>query len=116
MVIMSYATDSSLLSFFTMIADPVRLQILLILLKVKESPVSALIEKIDRSQPMISYHLGCLRDCGLINAKKSSKDARIMLYSLHEPDVVEKIFLLAENFLLKHDVCKYHPTCQVKSS
>ena len=108
--------ETSLLSFFTMIADPVRLHILQILLKEKESAVSTLTEKIERSQPMISYHLGCLRDCGLVNAKKSSKDARIILYSLHEPEVVEKIFLLAENFLLKHDTCRNHPTCQVKPS
>ena len=107
--------NSSLLTFFTMIADPVRLKVLQILLKEKEASVSTLIEKVNKSQTMISYHLGCLRDCGLVNARKSSKDARIIMYSLHEPEVVERIFLIAENFLLKHEVCKDHPICQIKT-
>ena len=103
-----------LLSFFTMIGDHVRLQILQFLLKEGEIPVSSITEQVERSQSMISYHLGCLRDCGLVNTRKSSKDARIVLYSLHEPEVIERIFLLAENFLLKHEVCKNHPTCQIR--
>ena len=111
---MDNSNDLSLLSFFTMIGDPVRLQILQILLKEGVIPVSSITEKVKRSQSMISYHLGCLRDCGLVNTRKSSKDARIVLYSHHEPEVIERIFLLAKNFLLKREVCKNHPTCQIK--
>ena len=110
---MNLSSDSSLLSFFTMIAEPARFQILQVLLKEKECPVSVLAEKIACSQSMMSYHLGCLRNCGLVNARKSSKDARIIFYSIHEPDTIEKIFLLAENFLLIHEECKHHPVCQV---
>ena len=110
---MNSTNDQSLLTFFTMIADPVRLQILQLLLKEKRMPVSELINRTEKPQSMVSYHLGCLKDCGLVIGQKSSKDARVIMYSLHEPDVVERIFLLAENFLLKHEICKNHPVCLV---
>ena len=109
---MAQITDDSLLNFFSMIADPVRYHILHHLLKEKEMSVSDIIEKLDRSQTMVSYHLRCLKECGLINNRKSEKDARIIFYSLHEPEIIERIFLIAENFLLKHDACKDYPACR----
>ena len=87
--------------------------ILQLLLKEKEMSVSALIEKLDQSQTMVSYHLRCLKDCGLLNNRKSDDDARITFYSLHGAEFIERIFLMAENHLLKHEACKNYPACRL---
>ena len=114
LILLLQVNNSDLSNFFSMIADPVRFNILQILLKEKELSVSDIIGKVERSQTMVSYHLRCLKECGLINNKKSRKDARINYYSLHEPEFVERIVLIAENYLLKHEVCKDHPACRLK--
>ena len=105
--------DSDLMNFFAMIADPVRFNILALLLKENEVSVTKIIEIVDRPQGMISYHLKCLKDCGLVKKKESESDARIKLYSLHETAVVKQVFQIAENFLMKHDECKNHPACRL---
>jgi DNA-binding transcriptional ArsR family regulator len=51
--------------FFRGFADPSRLAILEAL-RQGPSTVSALVEATDLSQPNVSNHLSCLRDCGLV--------------------------------------------------
>ena len=89
--------DSEISNFFSMIADPVRFSILKILLKSEELPVSTIVEKTGRSQTMVSYHLRCLKDCGLLNNRKSDKDGRSIFYSINDPDFVDRFFLIASN-------------------
>lgn len=98
-----------------MLSEPVRFSILRILQKENELPVSKIIDKIGRSQTMVSYHLRCLKDCGLLNNRKSKEDGRLIYYSLHDPDFVERLFLIAENYILKHEICKDHPACRLKT-
>lgn len=114
-ILLAPITESDLVNFFSMIAEPVRYSILQFLLKEKKLSVSEIIKKTERSQTMVSYHLRCLKECGLLNGSKASKDARVIYYSLHDPEFVERIFLIAENYLLKHEACKDHPACRLKS-
>ncbi|OLS24242.1 MAG: hypothetical protein HeimC3_21410 [Candidatus Heimdallarchaeota archaeon LC_3] len=107
-------TNSARTAFFTMISDSVRHLILEYLLEHSKSSVNNLIEVLNKPQTLISYHLHCLTDCGLLNRTKSDKDGRKMIYSIHEPDFVEKIFQLADSYLLLHKNCETHQACRIK--
>lgn len=113
---MTVELDSPRVSFFSMIADPVRHTILTCLLEEQICSVSRLIELTQKPQTLISYHLRCLKDCGLINNHKSEQDARQTLYSLHDEKFVKKIFLLADTYLQEHNECKNHSACQIKGN
>ncbi|OLS20324.1 MAG: hypothetical protein HeimC3_41170 [Candidatus Heimdallarchaeota archaeon LC_3] len=109
-------TNSTRMAFFTMISDSVRHSILEYLLEHRKSSVNNLIETLNKLQTLISYHLHCLTDCGLLNRIKSDKNARKMIYSIHEPDFVEKMFQLADKYLLLHKNCETHQACRIKNA
>ena len=75
-------------------ADPSRLSILQAL-RDTEHTVSELVEITDFSQPNVSNHLSCLRDCGLV---KFRQQGRFAYYSLSD-DRVAKLLLLADELL-----------------
>lgn len=75
-------------------ADPSRLSILEALLE-KERTVSDLVETTGLSQPNVSNHLSCLRDCGLVIARQQG---RFAYYSLSD-DRVANLLLLAGELL-----------------
>ncbi len=72
--------------FFSAFAHPVRLQIL-DELRNGEKSVSDLVKLIDGvSQSQVSNHLACLRDCGLVNARR---EWRKIYYSLADPKTAQ---------------------------
>ena len=75
-------------------SDPSRLSILEAL---RDSPltVSELVEATGLSQPNVSNHLGCLRDCGLVVAEQ---EGRYVTYHLSD-DRVGELLSLAESLL-----------------
>ncbi|OLS18664.1 MAG: hypothetical protein HeimC3_48750 [Candidatus Heimdallarchaeota archaeon LC_3] len=107
-------SDSARIAFFTMISDPVRHSILNYLLEHKESSVNNLIKTLDKPQTLISYHLHCLKDCGLLNSTKSENDGRKIIYFLHEPELIKKLFELVDSYLILHENCETHISCRVK--
>jgi len=80
-------------------ADPSRLSILEALLG-QERTVSDLVETTELTQPNVSNHLSCLRDCGLVTVRQQG---RFSYYSLSD-DRVAKLLLLADELLA--DVAK----------
>lgn len=80
-------------------ADPSRLSILEALLN-QERTVSDLVEITGFTQPNVSNHLSCLRDCGLVTVRQQG---RFSYYSLSD-DRVAKLLLLADELLA--DVAK----------
>lgn len=80
-------------------ADPSRLSILEALLE-QERTVSDLVETTGFTQPNVSNHLSCLRDCGLVTVRQQG---RFSYYSLSD-DRVAKLLLLADDLLA--DVAK----------
>lgn len=70
---------------FRGLADPTRLAILLELLD-GERCVSDLVERVGSSQPNVSGHLACLRDCGLVLDRPGER--RQVFYRLSGPEVV----------------------------
>ena len=75
-------------------ADPSRLGILVAL---RNGPltVSEIVEATSLSQPNVSNHLGCLRDCGLVTAEQQG---RYVTYHLSD-DRVGELLALTESFL-----------------
>ena len=80
-------------------ADPSRLSILEAL-RDGERTVSEVVETTGFTQPNVSNHLSCLRDCGLVTVRQQG---RFSFYSLSD-DRVAKLLLLADELLA--DVAK----------
>src|SRR4029453_10443754 len=75
-------TDRAPPVFVRLAAHPVRWR-LLSELAVSDRRVRELVELAGQPQNLISYHLGLLRGCGLVNAHRSSFDARDSYYHLN---------------------------------
>jgi DNA-binding transcriptional ArsR family regulator len=59
--------------YFRVLADPTRLRILELLRVEGELPVGAIAERLGISQPGVSNHLGCLRWCGFVAARREHR-------------------------------------------
>lgn len=79
---------------FRGLADPSRLAILKNL-RASEQSVSQIVEATALSQPNVSAHLACLRDCGLV---VSRQEGRSVIYALAD-ERMEELFLLSEDIL-----------------
>ena len=78
------AISPTLLStLFRGLADPARLSCLLV---VRQQPrtVTEVVAYTSLSQPNVSKHLACLRNCGLVQAERSG---RFVFYQLAHPQV-----------------------------
>jgi len=64
---------SELESFFAALADKTRLQITLFLLSKEGATVQEISESLGKSQSLISHHLACLRNCGVVRVEKRGK-------------------------------------------
>ncbi len=93
----SSVTESSLLStLFRGLADPARLSCLL---AVREHPrtVNEVVTTTGLSQPNVSKHLACLRDCGLVRAQRSGRFVSYHLAHSHVDALLQAAeVLLAE--------------------
>ena len=67
--------------FFRALGDPTRLRLLTLLLE-RERPVTELVEMVGAPQGRISTHLGCLRWCGLVTARR---EGRQVIYAITDP-------------------------------
>lgn len=77
---MSSESLDALERFGTALADPIRRQVLLLLLEGGSYP-NELLSKIDTSQPNLSNHLACLRSCGLVRTEREGRRVRYELAS-----------------------------------
>jgi ArsR family transcriptional regulator len=81
---------NKILPIFKALSDETRLRILA-LLKEGELCVCDIAETLKMTQPNISFHLGMLREAGLIKDKKSG---RWIHYSLDDSDIFRRFLLL----------------------
>jgi DNA-binding transcriptional ArsR family regulator len=96
MIAPSTTTAPGLLAaFFRGLADPARLSCLLAV-REKECSVGEVVAATGFSQPNVSKHLACLRDCGLVQVRRSGK---FVYYRLGDAGV-EKVLQEAEALLL----------------
>jgi DNA-binding transcriptional ArsR family regulator len=91
-------TDSVTLEakLFRGLSDPSRLSILRTL-RDGESSVTEIVEKTGLSQPNVSGHLACLRDCGLVVSRQAG---RSVYYALADKRL-EDLFQAAEGILAR---------------
>ena len=75
-------------------ADPSRISILLALREGART-VSDLVQTTGFTQPNVSNHMSCLRDCGLVSVRQQG---RFAYYSLSD-ERVAKLLLLADELL-----------------
>lgn len=85
-------------------ADPARLAILEAL---RDGPhaVGELVDATGLSQPNVSNHLACLKDCGLVTGERNGRQ---VIYALSDPRV-EKLLAATEDLLA--DVAQGLPGC-----
>ncbi|AOL16770.1 transcriptional regulator [Sulfolobus sp. A20] len=83
---------------FSSLADRTRLSIVLFLLDKKEATVDEISKKLEKSQSLISHHLSCLRNCGVVKVRKEGK---FSYYSLSSDEVIELI-KIAINHVRNH--------------
>lgn len=62
-----------------LLADPVRWQLVTELAR-SDRRVGELVERVDRPQNAVSYHLGALRRAGLVSSRRSAADGRDVYY------------------------------------
>ncbi|AEB95271.1 MULTISPECIES: ArsR/SmtB family transcription factor [Metallosphaera] len=61
-------------SLFSALSDYTRLEIVLLLLE-REASVQEISLSLNKSQSLISHHLACLRNCGVVEVKKRGKNS-----------------------------------------
>jgi len=95
-MLISYTTSGVELQakLFRGFADPSRLSILQAL-RDSERTVSELVQSTGLTQPNVSNHLSCLRDCGLVRLRQQG---RFAYYSLSD-DRVAQLLGLADELL-----------------
>jgi len=106
----SHTTVDLQAKLFRGFADPSRLA-LLMALRVGERTVSDLVQATGLTQPNVSNHLGCLRDCGLVAVRQQG---RFAYYSLSDPRV-EQLLALADELLGEvargvYECVRYNPS------
>lgn len=79
---------SELESLFSALSDKTRLSIVLFLLDKKEATVDEISKKLEKSQSLISHHMACLRNCGIVKIRKEGK---FSYYSISSEEIAELI-------------------------
>lgn len=93
---LSTTSTALLASLFRGLADTARLSCLLAV-RERECTVSEVVAATRLSQPNVSKHLACLRDCGLMQSRRSGK---YVYYALSDAGV-EQVLQSAEALLLQ---------------
>ncbi|HEV2461607.1 MAG TPA: metalloregulator ArsR/SmtB family transcription factor [Ktedonobacterales bacterium] len=92
------ASSSTLLmaKLFRGLSDPARLSCLLAVRK-QERTVGEIVAATSLSQPNVSKHLACLRDCGLVHAERAGRHVTYCLCGTG----VEEVLLAADTLLAR---------------
>ncbi len=77
------------------LAHPLRLKLVETLLQEGTQNVTALIERVNRSQALVSKHLRVLRDAGVV---RCTPDGRCRGYEVTSPDTVAALIAVIEQF------------------
>lgn len=69
---------------FQALSDPTRLQLALLLIDKGPMNVSMISKELKKSQSLISHHLSCLRNCGVL---KYSKEGQNVYYEIASKEI-----------------------------
>ncbi|WP_338604421.1 metalloregulator ArsR/SmtB family transcription factor [Sulfolobus tengchongensis] len=85
-------------SLFDALSDRTRLSIVLFLLDKKEANIDEISKHLGKSQSLISHHMACLRNCGIVKVRKEGK---FSYYSISSEEIIELI-RIAMNHVKKY--------------
>jgi len=85
-------------SLFSALADETRLQIVLLLINQGALPVQEISRRLGKSQSLISHHLNCLRNCGVVKVERRGKYSYYFISS----EEITNIVKLAMNHAIKY--------------
>jgi DNA-binding transcriptional ArsR family regulator len=85
-------------SLFNALADETRLQIVLLLINQGALPVQEISRRLGKSQSLISHHLNCLRNCGVVKVERRGKYSYYFISS----EEITNIVKLAMNHAIKY--------------
>ncbi|MFP3238212.1 MAG: metalloregulator ArsR/SmtB family transcription factor [Caldivirga sp.] len=85
-------------SLFSALADETRLQIVLLLINQGALPVQEISRRLGKSQSLISHHLNCLRNCGVVRVERRGKYSYYFISS----EEITNIVKLAMNHAIKY--------------
>jgi len=101
-LILGFMGDEPLLtvleSLFSALADETRLQIVLLLINQGALPVQEISRRLGKSQSLISHHLNCLRNCGVVKVERRGKYSYYFISS----EEITNIVKLAMNHAIKY--------------
>lgn len=83
---------------FSALSDRTRLSITLLLMDKVELSVDEISKQLKKSQSLISHHLSCLRNCGVVSVRK---DGKYSYYSIASEDV-KKLIKISINIVKEH--------------
>jgi len=76
----------ALVRLFKALSDSTRLAILMYILRNDECSVQDIAKSVNKSISLVSHHLSCLRNCGLVKARRDGKN---VYYSIRDKHVLE---------------------------
>ena len=95
--------------FFKALGDRTRLDILKMLKEDKTLSVTEIYQKLGHAQNLISHHLTCLKNCGLVSAEKQGKQ---VFYRVRSKKVL-KLLALSDSYI--RDILESVLFCEVVS-
>ncbi len=79
---------------FKALGDRTRLEIIEMLMEFGEMSVSDIQAKLGKEQNLISHHLSCLKNCGLVKSKKNGKS---VIYSIRDKRISKLLAITDEH-------------------
>ena len=79
---------------FKALGDRTRLEIIEMLMEFGEMSVTDIQIKLGREQNLISHHLSCLKNCGLVKSKKNGKS---VIYSIRDKRISKLLAITDEH-------------------
>jgi ArsR family transcriptional regulator len=106
-------TVADLVKILKLLADPTRLQVLLMLSERGETNVRAICEFLGQNQPAVSHHLALLRVAGLIEARRDGKHNFYRIQPRRIRELLDEIFAGTpedeRSIRFADYVLRYHP-------
>jgi DNA-binding transcriptional ArsR family regulator len=79
---------------FKALGDRTRLEIIEMLREFGEMSVSDIQAKLEKEQNLISHHLSCLKNCGIVSSRKNGKS---VIYSIRNKRILKLITISDEH-------------------
>jgi DNA-binding transcriptional ArsR family regulator len=84
----------ALVRLFKALGDPTRLAVLMHIMRCGECSVQEIADAVNKSISLVSHHLSCLRNCGLVRARREGKN---IYYSVRDRHILDLMRISIEH-------------------